>query len=166
MGYNSGANARLLPCLSRNYSCHPNVQGFSPLDFAPFNRENVNVIFGIGTDIIEVARIEKMAAKGTQYLETIFTKQERDYCETRVRKSEHYAARYAAKEAFLKALGTGWRDGLAFCDIEVINDELGKPQIFPHGSVKNFLDQHQIKQISTSISHVKEIAIAVVILEK
>jgi holo-[acyl-carrier protein] synthase len=124
------------------------------------------VIFGVGTDIIEVARMEKMAAKGMQYLETIFTKKERDYCETRARKSEHYAARYAAKEAFLKALGTGWRNGLAFCDIEIINDELGKPQVFLHGEVRKFFDHHQIGQISISISHIKEIAIAVVILEK
>jgi holo-[acyl-carrier protein] synthase len=124
------------------------------------------VIFGVGTDIIEVARMEKMVARGRQYLETIFTEKERDYCETRVRKSEHYAARYAAKEAFLKALGTGWRDGLAFSDIEIINDDLGKPQVFLHGEVKEFLDHHQIKQTSISISHIKEIAIAIVILEK
>jgi holo-[acyl-carrier protein] synthase len=124
------------------------------------------VIFGVGTDIIEVARMEKMAAKGMQYLETIFTKKERDYCETRARKSEHYAARYAAKEAFLKALGTGWRDGLALCDIEIINDDLGKPQVLLHGEVKNFFDHHHIRQISISISHIKEIAIAIVILEK
>jgi holo-[acyl-carrier protein] synthase len=124
------------------------------------------VIFGVGTDIIEVARMEKMVARGRQYLETIFTEKERDYCETRVRKSEHYAARYAAKEAFLKALGTGWRDGLAFSDIEIINDDLGKPQVFLHGEVKKFLDHHQIKRTSISISHIKEIAIAIVILEK
>jgi holo-[acyl-carrier protein] synthase len=124
------------------------------------------VIFGVGTDIIEVARMEKMAAKGMQYLETIFTKKERDYCETKVRKSEHYAARYAAKEAFLKALGTGWRNGLAFCDIEIINDDLGKPQVFLHGEVKIFFERHQIRQTAISMSHIKEIAIAVVILEK
>ena len=124
------------------------------------------MIFGVGTDIIEVARMEKLAAKGMQYLETIFTEKERDYCETRARKSEHYAARYAAKEAFLKALGTGFRDGLAFCDIEIINDDLGKPQVLLHGEVKKIFDHHQIGQISISISHVKEIAIAVVILEK
>jgi holo-[acyl-carrier protein] synthase len=124
------------------------------------------VIFGVGTDIIEVARMEKMVARGRQYLETIFTEKERDYCETKARKSEHYAARYAAKEAFLKALGTGWRDGLAFCDIEIINDDLGKPQVLLYGEVKKFFDLHQIRQASISISHIKEIAIAIVILEK
>ena len=124
------------------------------------------MIFGVGTDIIEVARMEKMVARGRQYLETIFTEKERDYCETKARKSEHYAARYAAKEAFLKALGTGWRDGLAFCDIEIINDELGKPQVLLHGEVKNIFNHHQIRQTSISISHIKEIAVAFVILEK
>ena len=110
--------------------------------------------------------MEKMAARGRQYLETIFTEKEVDYCDTRTRKSEHYAARYAAKEALLKALGTGWRDGLAFSDIEIINDDLGQPQVFVHGEVKKIIDQHQILQTSISISHTEEIAIAVVILEK
>ena len=109
--------------------------------------------------------MEKLVARGRPYLETIFTEKEMDYCETRARKSEHYAARYAAKEAILKALGTGWRDGLAFSDIEIINDELGKPQVFLHGEVKIFFDSHQIKQTAISLSHIEEIAFAFVILE-
>ena len=123
------------------------------------------MIFGIGTDIIEVKRLEKIVAKGRQYLDTIFTEKEVEYCETKGRKAEHYAARYAAKEATLKALGVGWRDGFTFSDIEVINDELGKPRIFLHGKVKEFWDQHQIKQTSISLSHSKDSAIAVIILE-
>jgi holo-[acyl-carrier protein] synthase len=110
--------------------------------------------------------MEKLVAEGRPYLETIFTEKEMDYCETRVRKSEHYAARYAAKEAFLKALGSGWRDGLAFSDIEIVNDELGKPRVLLHGEVRTRFDSHQIKQTSISLSHIDEIAIAVVILEK
>jgi len=106
-----------------------------------------------------------MVAKGRQYLETIFTEKEMDYCEARARKSEHYAARYAAKEAILKALGTGWRGGLAYSDIEITNEELGKPQVFVQGEVKNFFDHHQIQRTSISLSHTKEIAIAVIILE-
>ena len=123
------------------------------------------MIFGIGTDIIEVKRIEKIVASGRQYLETIFTEKEMEYCEAKARKSEHFAVRYAAKEAFLKALGSGWRDGLAFSDIEIINDELGKPQVFLHGEVKRVYNHHQIQQTSISLSHTKEIAIAVIILE-
>jgi holo-[acyl-carrier protein] synthase len=123
------------------------------------------VIFGIGTDIIEVARIGEMAARGRQYLETIFTEKEIEYCESKARKSQHYAVRYAAKEAALKALSIGWRDGLGFCEIEVLDDERGKPQVFVHGKVKALFEQLQIKQTSISLSHSKESAIAVVILE-
>jgi holo-[acyl-carrier protein] synthase len=123
------------------------------------------VIFGIGTDIIDVKRVEKMVARGRQYLETIFTEKEMDYCEAKAKKSEHYAARYAAKEAILKALGTGWRGGLAYSEIEIINEELGQPQVLVRGEVRNFFDHHQIQKTLISLSHTKEIALAVVILE-
>jgi holo-[acyl-carrier protein] synthase len=123
------------------------------------------VIFGIGTDIIEVARIGEMAARGREYLATIFTQKEIEYCETKARKSQHYAVRYAAKEAALKALSVGWRDGLGFHEIEVLDDERGKPQVFVHGHVKSLFEQLQIKRASVSLSHSKESAIAVVILE-
>jgi holo-[acyl-carrier protein] synthase len=125
----------------------------------------INVIFGIGTDIIEIKRVEKLVARGGQYLETIFTESEMDYCEARARKQEHYAARYAAKEAVLKALGTGWRGGLAYSDIEIIHEESGRPVVSVRGEVRKFFDQHQIRKTSISLSHTKEIAIAVVILE-
>ena len=121
--------------------------------------------FGIGTDIIDTRRVEKMVARGRQCLETIFTEKDMDHCETKARNSELYAARYAAKEATLKALGTGWRGGLAYSDIEIINNELGKPQVFVRGEVKIYFDRHQIRQTSISLSHTKELAIAVVILE-
>jgi holo-[acyl-carrier protein] synthase len=115
--------------------------------------------------MIRVERMEKLVAGGRPYLEAIFTDNEMEYCETRARKSEHYAARYAAKEAILKALGSGWRHGLAFSDIEIINDELGKPQVFLHGKVKKIFDSHQIKRTAISLSHIEEIALAIVILE-
>ena len=124
------------------------------------------MIHGMGTDILETKRMAKLVARGRPYLETIFTEEEIDYCESKARPSEHYAARYAAKEAVLKALGTGWRDGLAFSDIEIRNDELGKPQVFLHGKVKEFCDRQQIRQTLVSLSHIKDIAIAVAILEK
>jgi holo-[acyl-carrier protein] synthase len=124
-----------------------------------------SMIFGIGTDIIEVKRVGEMVARGRQYLETIFTEKEMDYCEAKARKSEHYAARYAAKEAILKALGTGWRGGLAYSDIEITNEESGKPQVFVRGKVKIFFDSQKIRRTSISLSHTKEIAIAFIILE-
>ena len=123
------------------------------------------MIFGIGTDIIETQRIGKMVARGRPYLATVFSDREIDYCECKARKSQHYAVRYAAKEAALKALGIGWRDGLAFRDIEVIDDEQGNPQIFVHGKVKELFEHHGIKRTSVSLSHSRESAIAVVILE-
>ena len=124
------------------------------------------MIHGMGTDIFETKRMAKLVARGRPYLETIFTEKEIDYCESKARPSEHYAARYAAKEAILKALGTGWRDGLVFSDIEICTDELGKPQVFLHGKVKEFYDRQQIRQTLISLSHTREIAIAVAILEK
>jgi holo-[acyl-carrier protein] synthase len=124
------------------------------------------MIFGVGTDILEVARMEKLVTRGGQYLDAVFTAREREYCEHKARSSEHFAARYAAKEAFLKALGTGWRDGLAYSDIEITNDELGKPQVSLHGKVKELYAHLQIKQTSLSISHISKIAMAVVILDK
>jgi holo-[acyl-carrier protein] synthase len=125
-----------------------------------------SVVFGIGTDIIEVERVEEMLARGKEYLETIFTHAETDYCESKARKAEHYAARFAAKEAFLKALGTGWRDGLAFADIEIRHDALGQPQVIPHGKVKEFLDHHRITRTAISMTHSGGLALAVAILEQ
>jgi holo-[acyl-carrier protein] synthase len=123
------------------------------------------VIFGIGTDIIDVKRVEKMLSKGKQYLEAVFTEKEINYCENKARKAEHYAARYAAKEAILKAVGTGWRGKLTYHDIEIINDNSGKPQVFVQGEVRNLFDLNKIRTTSISLSHTKETAIAFIILE-
>lgn len=124
------------------------------------------MIFGVGTDLIEVERLEALAARGSEYLQKIFTTFEMDYCEHHGRRAEHYAARFAAKEAFLKALGTGLRDGLSFTEIEVRNDELGKPFIQLYGKAQDRIRSQDITHISISLSHVREIAVAMVILEK
>ena len=123
------------------------------------------MIFGIGTDIIETRRVGRIVARGRPYLESIFTQQEIEYCESKRRKSEHYAVRYAAKEAALKALGVGWSDGLALAEIEVVDDERGKPEVIVHGKVKELFEHQQIRHASLSLSHAKENAIAVIILE-
>jgi len=124
------------------------------------------VVCGIGTDIIEVERIEALLARGKEHVETIFTPAEAAYCDAKARKAEHYAARFAAKEAVLKALGTGWRDGFAFCDVEIRNDNLGRPQVIPHGKVKEFLDHHRVTRTAISLTHAGGLAIAVAILEQ
>lgn len=124
------------------------------------------MIIGIGTDIIEVARMEKHLKNSNGLKEKLFTETEQAYAEPKASRYQHYAARFAAKEAFFKALGTGYRFGMAFHEIEVINDDLGKPVITVHGKVKEYLNQIGEVHIHLSISHVKEMANAFVVLEK
>lgn len=125
------------------------------------------MIFGIGTDIIEVDRMRKHLEGNDALTEKLFTDNEKAYCEKgNVTKWQRYAARFSAKEAFFKALGTGYRYGMAFHEIEVKNDELGKPFIEPHGVVKEYLEKQKVKIIHLTISHVKEMANAFVVLEK
>jgi len=123
------------------------------------------MVYGIGIDMIEVKRIEKQISAGPRFVERIFTSREVDYCERKKNKAQNYAARFAAKEAFLKAVGTGWRKGLAFKEIEVINDELGKPEIMLYGKAKKFAEERKIVNIQVSITHLKENASAIVTLE-
>lgn len=125
------------------------------------------MIFGIGTDIIEILRIEKAVKRSQKFCDKIFTNREQEYCNSRNQaRFESYAARYAAKEAMFKALGTGYRYGFAFDEIEVLNDELGKPEILTHGKVKQFLKENHVSQIHLSLSHARENAVAYVVLEK
>ncbi len=124
------------------------------------------MIFGIGTDIIEIERIEKEISKGNRFKEKIFTLKEIQYCESRKTKVQNYAARFAAKEAFFKAIGTGWRGGLTFKDIEIANNELGKPEIVLYGKTKKFIEQSKVTNIQVSLSHLKDLASAIVVLEK
>ncbi len=123
------------------------------------------MIFGVGTDIIELDRVAQLVARGRQYLQTIFTENEIEYCESRARKAEHYAVRFAAKEATLKALSCGWRDGLGFSDIEVLDDPQGKPQVTVQGKVRDLFEKNRIKRTFVSLSHSRQNAIAVIILE-
>jgi holo-[acyl-carrier protein] synthase len=123
------------------------------------------MIYGIGTDIFEVRRIKQKLADDEQFTTAIFTQTEIDYCEKLKRKEEHYAARFAAKEAFLKALGTGWRFGISFKDIEIHNNELGKPNIVLAGKAKEFADELKIAKVHLSVSHTSDFAVAYVVLE-
>jgi len=124
------------------------------------------LIFGIGIDEIEVARIEKQIQKEAGFKERVFTSAEIEYCESKKYRGQHYAARFAAKEAFMKAVGTGWRDGLAFNEIEIVKDELGRPALVLYGKAKEITDKHKITNIHVSLSHIKELANAIVTLEK
>jgi holo-[acyl-carrier protein] synthase len=124
------------------------------------------LIFGIGIDIIEVGRIQKVMEKDIGFREKIFTPVEIEYCEKMKNKYQHYAARFSAKEALLKAIGTGWRFGIRFADIEVIHDEYGKPLIRLYGKAEELAQQEGINSIHVSLSHVKEMATAVVVMER
>lgn len=123
------------------------------------------MIIGTGIDIIEVARIEKVMSRDIGFRDKIFTPGEIEYCESKKNKFQHYAARFSAKEAMLKAIGTGWRFGIRFADIDVFHDELGKPHIRVYEKAKELLSTMQVSQIHVSLSHLKEMATAVVIIE-
>ena len=97
-------------------------------------------IFGIGTDIINIKRLEKSLKKNeTKFKNKIFTNKEKLYCESKKNPSAYYAKRFAAKEAFAKALGTGFRRDITFKSIEVSNNQFGKPSIKISASVDTFL---------------------------
>ena len=124
------------------------------------------MVSGLGTDLAEVERIGWQIDKGSGFRELVFSEREIAYCESKKNKHEHYAARFAAKEAFFKALGTGWMDGTQFNEIEIINDESGKPEVMLSGQTKIILAAWGISKILVSLSHIKDIASAVVIIEK
>lgn len=124
------------------------------------------MIAGLGTDMIEVERVATKIAKESGFRELVFSKKEIDYCEGNTNKYEHYAARFAAKEAFFKALGTGWLNGTAFNEVEITNDEEGKPMITLLGETAAVVSAMSVKNISVSLTHLKTIASAIVIIEK
>jgi len=123
------------------------------------------MIVGIGTDIVDVHRIEESIEKfGERFLKKIFTEKEREYCESfKLHKGQHYAARFAAKEAFSKAIGTGMRDGFAFNLIGVRNEPSGKPIIELFGILK---ERWGDCQIYLTLSHSTTLAVAMIAVEK
>ncbi|MBO9727681.1 MAG: holo-ACP synthase [Chitinophaga sp.] len=124
------------------------------------------MIIGIGTDIVEVPRIAAKLAKGDGFRNLVFTPFEISYCEQQANPAESYAARFAAKEAVLKAFGTGWGNGgINFDEIEVRNDAAGKPEIFLIGNGADRYASMGIKKIWVSLSHEKSAAVAMVILQ-
>jgi holo-[acyl-carrier protein] synthase len=122
------------------------------------------MIIGIGTDIAEVPRIAK-SIENKSFKEKVFSAAEIAYCDSKTNKAESYTARFAAKEAFFKALGTGWRGGMAFNEVEVWNDELGKPSLNILGTTAEIIKEKNIKIIHISLSHIKDVAMATVVLE-
>ena len=124
------------------------------------------MIVGTGIDIAEVPRIEASIARfGNRFLHRIFTEAEIRYCESKANRVERYAARFAAKEAAMKAIGTGWNHGVTWRDVEVRRQPGGRPTIAFHGKAAEFAAKLGAIHIALSLSHTKEYAIAQVILE-
>jgi holo-[acyl-carrier protein] synthase len=118
-------------------------------------------IVGIGTDIVECLRIGRMIEQhGELFLTRVYTEREIRYCQARKRATEHFAGRWASKEAIFKCLGTGWRKGLAWTDIEVRNDHQGKPRVLLCGAAKDVAQRLGISDIHLSISHCRAYATA------
>ncbi|MGE5488330.1 MAG: holo-[acyl-carrier-protein] synthase [bacterium] len=125
------------------------------------------MIAGTGVDIAEVARIrESIERFGERFLARVFTPAERAYVERKANRYERYAARFAAKEAGMKAIGTGWKRGVRWQDFEVANLPSGKPTLRLHGVAAQFAERLGVKSIALSITHTKDVAMAHVILEK
>ena len=124
------------------------------------------MIIAIGIDIIEVARIREVLARTPRFRERVFTAAERAYCDSRgAVAAQHYAARFAAKEATLKALQTGWRGGISWQDVEVASHESGAPYLVLHGPVLELFNNSGADAAHLSLSHTTEHAIAQVVLE-
>jgi holo-[acyl-carrier protein] synthase len=125
------------------------------------------MIVGTGIDIAEVPRIrEAIERYGERFLKRIFTEGEIQYCESKANRVERYAARFAAKEAGMKAIGTGWNHGVRWRDIEVARKPGGRPTLQLHGKAAEFAAKLGATNIALSLTHTAEQAIAQVILEK
>jgi len=125
------------------------------------------MIYGIGTDLVEVNRIEKIITRwGERFTGKVYSQNEINYCECKAYPAIHYAARFAAKESFLKSLGIGLGMGVSLRDIEVINNPQGSPQLRMNEKIRGVLDERGITAVHISLTHTREHAQAVVVLEQ
>ena len=115
---------------------------------------------GIGIDIVEVERIQQLAEEHEAFLTRVYTEAEIRDCSKKINSHQHFAARFAAKESVLKALGVGWARDVKWTDIEVVNDALGRPRVNTYGEVKRLADEKNIREILVSLSHTSGYAIA------
>lgn len=124
------------------------------------------MIVGTGIDIAEVPRIRDTIARfGARFVERVFTEGEIRYCDSKANREERYAARFAAKEAGMKALGTGWNFGVRWRDIEVARKPGSRPTLLFHGKAAEFAARLGAKNVSLSLTHTAQQAMAFVILE-
>ncbi len=124
------------------------------------------MILGMGTDLAEVERIERSVERyGERFLKRVYTDFERSYAMRKKNFAERLAGRFAAKEAGMKAIGTGWRGGVTWKDFEVVNEPSGKPTLRLSGVAAQIAGRMGVKSIALSITHTAAMAMAVVILE-
>lgn len=124
------------------------------------------MIVGSGVDLCEVPRIRAAAERhGRRFLERVFTEREITYSEKKANRYERFAARFAAKEAGMKAIGTGWRGGIRWKDFEVVNLPSGRPTLRFHGRAAEVADSLGVRTIALSLTHTSEQALAIVTLE-
>ena len=124
------------------------------------------MIVGIGTDLAEVARIRRSIARwGDRFLNRIYTQRERAYSSSKANPAERFAARFAAKEAGMKAIGTGWNLGVTWQDFEVVNEISGRPTLRLTGVAQQVAQHLGVQRVSISLTHTVEMAFAIVILE-
>lgn len=124
------------------------------------------MIIGMGVDIAEVDRIQAAIERhGKVFLRRVFTTQEREYCEQFKNRYERYAGRFAAKEAAMKALGTGWRRGVRWVDLEVVREIGGRPSLALSGEAGEIAKRLGVKHVALSITHTATQALAQVIFE-
>ncbi|MBN1256578.1 MAG: holo-ACP synthase [Planctomycetes bacterium] len=124
------------------------------------------MIIGIGLDICETQRIrEAISRHGERFLKKTFSAAEQAACKASANTEERYAARFAAKEAAMKALGTGWQKGIGFLSIEVGNDEIGAPVLQLHGNAQKLAGEKGVARMHLSLTHTGDYAAAVVVLE-
>ncbi len=124
------------------------------------------MIRGIGIDLIETERIAKIIADDKGFKERVFSEREIVYCDALHYQAQHFAARFCAKEAFFKALGSGLRHGMSWREVEVINDKLGAPSLILSGRAAEVCAERRLGPVHVSLTHNKTQAAAVVILEE
>ncbi len=124
------------------------------------------MIYGVGTDLVDVARVEKILERWkAQFIKRVYSEGEITYCNAMGFPAQHFAVRFAAKEAFLKGIGLGMSGGISFRDVEVIKGDEGNPRLGFHGKAVELMNKAGIKRSHLSLSHTGNHAIAFVVLE-
>ncbi len=123
------------------------------------------MVVGIGVDIVEIERMRRALSNGDSMIQRVFTEDEIQYCSDRKNRFQHFAGRFAAKEAALKALGTGWQQGIRWRDVEVLAGEMGKPLLKLYGKAKELFEKSGAKTPMVTITHADDYAVAMVVLD-